>query len=105
MLDLNPDRLEQVAAEAHGKAEASRRWQAAITRAWQILRDTAYWHMAEDGALLLLSPDSSELYEVGPDACHRIDGERRVMCAAFAQGHPCKHRAARRILQRYAEAS
>jgi hypothetical protein len=49
----------------------------------------------------MLSPDSAELYEVTAGRCERIDGERRVTCKAFAQGQPCKHRAARRLLARY----
>ena len=101
MLNLNADKLEQTAQEAFNLAAASRRWQAALVHGLQILRDSAYWHMAEDGALLLLSPDSSELYEVSEGRCDRIDGEYRAACKAFAQGHPCKHRAARRLLARY----
>ena len=100
MLNLNQDRLEAAAQEAFDLAQNSRRWQAAITRALAILRDSAHWHMTEDGALLLLSPDSNEIYEVTEGRCERIDGERRVPCKAYAQGQPCKHRAARRLLAR-----
>ena len=103
MLNLNADKLEQTAQEAFNLAAASRRWQAALVRALQILRDSVYWHMTEDGALLILSPDSSELYEVSEGRCDRIDGERRAACEAFAQGQPCKHIAARRLLVRYQE--
>lgn len=101
MLNLNADKLEQAALEAFDLAAASRRWQTALVRGLQILRDSVYWHMTEDGALLVLSPDSSELYEVSEGRCDLIDGERRAACKAFAQGHPCKHRAARRLLVRY----
>ena len=101
MLNLNADRLEQAAQEAFNLSAASRRWQAALVRGLQILRDSVYWHMAEDSAQLILSPDSSELYEVSEGRCDRVDGERRAACQAFAQGHPCKHRAARRLLARY----
>lgn len=101
MLNLNADKLEQTAAEALSLAAASRRWQAALVRGLQILRDSPYWHMTEDGALLILSPDSAELYEVAEGRCDLIDGERRAACKAFAQGQPCKHRAARRLLIRY----
>ncbi len=104
MQDLNDEKLEQVAAEAFGRAGGSRRWQNAVTRAWQILRDTVYWHMTEDGSLLLLSPDSSELYETDGRTCSRIVGERRVSCRAYSRGYPCKHRAAHRLLVRYREA-
>ena len=101
MLDLNLDRLEAAAQQAFNLAEGSRRWQTAITRALALLRDSAHWHMTDDGALLLLSPDSSELYEVTDGRCDRIEGERRVPCRAHANGQPCKHRAARRLLARY----
>lgn len=100
MLNLNQDRLEAAALEAFNLAAASCRWQTAITRALGILRDTAFWHFDGD-ALVMLSPDSSELYEVTAGKCARIDSERRVSCKAFAQGQPCKHRAARRLLARY----
>ena len=56
--------------------------------------------MAEGQTLIILSPDSSELYEVTEGKCEQIGGERRVSCKAFAQGQPCKHRAARRLLVR-----
>ena len=100
MLNLNQDRLEAAAVEAFDLAANSRRWQAAITRALAILRDSAHWHVTDDGALLLLSPDSSELYEVTAGKCERIEGETRIACRAYAQGQPCKHRAARRLLAR-----
>lgn len=100
MINLNADRLEAAALEAFDLAADSRRWQAAITRALAILRDTPFWDFDGD-ALVMLSPDSSEIYEVTAGKCERIDGERRVTCKAFAQGQPCKHRAARRLLARY----
>jgi hypothetical protein len=46
----------------------------------------------------MLSPDSAEIYEVTAGKRELIDGERRVMCKAYAEGMPCKHRAARRRL-------
>jgi hypothetical protein len=103
VLDINAEKLQRVAQEAFDKAQGMKRWQSAITRALQILRDSVYWHMTEDGALLLLSPDSSEIYEASGRKCERIDGERRVPCKAFVQAQPCKHRAAWRLLQRYNE--
>jgi hypothetical protein len=100
MLNLNQDRLEAAAAEAFDLAQDSRRWQTAITRALAILRDSAYWHMTADGALVMLSPDSNEIYETTAGKCEQITGETRRPCKAYAQGFPCKHRAARRLLAR-----
>ena len=65
-----------------------------------ILRDSAFRHVDGD-ALVMLSPESSEIYEVTAGRYDRIDGERRAACKAFAQGQPCKYRAARRLLARY----
>ncbi|MET0646723.1 MAG: hypothetical protein ABW208_08875 [Pyrinomonadaceae bacterium] len=103
MLNINPERLQTTAHEAFNRAQGSCRWQSAITRALQLLRDSVYWHPTADGALLILSPDSSEIYEASGQRCDRIDGERRVACKAFAQNQPCKHRAAWKLLQRYNE--
>ena len=100
MLNLNSDRLEAAAQDAFNLAQNSRRWQAAIVRALAILRDSAFWHFDGD-ALVMLSPDSSEIYEVTEGRCDRIEGERRAACEAFRRGQPCKHRAARRLLARY----
>jgi hypothetical protein len=100
MLNLNSDRLEAAALEAFDLAATSRRWQTAITRALGILRDSAFWNFDGD-ALVMLSPDSLEIYETTAGKCERIEGERRVTCKAYASGQPCKHRAARRLLARY----
>ncbi len=107
MLNLNHDRLAAVAQAAFdacsGKKD-ERRWQNAIVRALQILRDSIYWHMTETGVLILLSPDSSEIYETDGRECHRVDGERRVPCRAYELGQPCKHRSCHRLLVRYQQA-
>jgi len=99
--NLNADKLEAAAAAAFGLAGNSRRGQTVIKKARDILRDPPFRHMAEGQTLIILSQDSSELYEVSEGRCDRIDGERRVTCKASAEGQPCKHRAARRLLVRY----
>ena len=99
MLQINAARLAEVtqaAFNATANAKDARRWQAAIIRAKAIIADNPFLHVADDGALLMLS-DSGELYEGITD--------RNCPCKAFAQGMPCKHRAAYRLLVRYAEAS
>lgn len=99
MLNLEPGRLEQVVQAAFDATLGHRdamRWQAAIVRARQILDANPFLHIADDGALLMLS-DSNELYEGITD--------RYCPCAAFRKGQPCKHRAAYRLLIRYNETS
>lgn len=101
MLNLDADKLEAAAQAAFALTQNSRRWQTAIARAFANMRENPYQTLTADGALLLVSPASSELYEVTEGRCERIDGERRVACKAHAQGFPCWHRAARRLLARY----
>ncbi len=59
--------------------------------------------MAESHTLIILSPSSDEIYETTERACELIAGERRVACKAFSLGQPCYHRAARKLLVRYAQ--
>ena len=107
MLNLNPEKLSAVVQNAfdavHGK-KLQRRWESAIVKAQCIITDCAYWHMTERQELILLSPDSDEIYETDGQTCDQIIGERRVHCRAFAQGFPCKHRAMHRLLVRYGQA-
>ena len=103
MMNLDTDKLTQVAQAALAKVTDSKRWQNAITRAQSLLLDSPFWHVTDEGTLLLLSPDSSALYETDGVVCERIAGERRVACKAYAEGMPCKHRAAHRLLLRYGQ--
>lgn len=93
MLDLNQDRLQQVAQQAFDKAQGSRRWQTAITKAKMQLESNPYIHLDTD-ALLILSP-SNQIY--------RANGS--CQCKAYQQGQPCWHRAAHRLVTRYNETS
>lgn len=95
MLNMNETKLQQIAQAAFDKVGGNRRWQNAVARALQILRDNPYWHLLADGTFLLLS-DSNEIYEVTARGC---------TCKASRQGQPCKHRAARQLAIRYAQAS
>ncbi len=109
MLELKPERLAEVVQQAFDATLAAPRhkalrWQTAIVKARRILEDSPFWHM-DAGTLLLVSPDSSDLYEVTAHACVRVDGARRVACLAYANGQPCKHRATHRLLSRYLETS
>lgn len=73
------------------------RWMKAIDAAMAELQQNPYFQFEED-ALIILSETSNQLYEVKADGSH-------VNCTAFRMGHPCRHRAARRLLQLYAEAA
>ena len=95
MLNVNQDRMQQVIQAAFDRATGNRRWETAIVRAKQIMETNPYVHMQDDGTLLILS-DSNRIYEVGPQSCQ---------CTAYQRGQPCKHRALRRLLQRYRETS
>jgi hypothetical protein len=100
---INSDALSQVARAATAREGVSRRWQTAISRALALLLDNPFWHVTDEGALLLLSPDSDQIYETDGTVCERVDGSQREACKAYAEGMPCKHRAAHRLLLRYGQ--
>ncbi len=93
MLNLNEDRLANVVETAFNEVGSNTRWQVAITKAWQQLRENPYVSEGEHG-LLILSP-SNAIYEAN-GTCQ---------CAAYRRGFPCWHRAAARLVQRYREQS
>jgi len=85
--------MQQVIQAAFDKATGARRWQTAIAKAKREIEDNPFMHY--DGhALLVLSP-SGEIYSAN-GTCQ---------CKAYANGQPCWHRAAARIVQRYNETS
>jgi hypothetical protein len=95
-MDLNSTRLETVIQTAFDEATArggkhSRRWQTAIAKAKQQLESNPFLHF--DGDALLILSDSNEIYRSN-GACQ---------CRAYANGQPCWHRAAARIVSRYNE--
>jgi hypothetical protein len=92
-VNINQDRMQQVAQDAFNRASGNRRWETAIAKAKAQLETNPYMHF--DGhALLILSP-SGEIYEAN-GACQ---GQ------AFQRGQPCWHRAAARLVKRYNETS
>ena len=91
MLNIDTNKLQQVAQEAFNKVSGNRRWEVAITKAKVQLEENPYLHFDGD-ALLILSP-SNEIY--------RANGT--CQCKAYANGRPCWHRAAARLVQRYME--
>lgn len=92
MMNIDADRMREVIQDAFDKASGSLRWQTAIVKASQQLESNPYIHY--DGhALLILSP-SNEIYSAN-GTCQ---------CRAYRNRQPCWHRAAARLVERYAEA-
>ncbi len=91
MLNVNQERLQQVAQEAINKVSGNRRWETAIVKAKLQIEENPYMSF-EAGTLLVLSP-SGEIYSAN-GACQ---------CKAYRKGFPCWHRAAARLIQRYNE--
>jgi hypothetical protein len=95
--NLNHELLESIAAASIAALENSprpdaRRWQNAIKKSVVELQENPFWNYA-DGELVMMSTTSCET--------HFPNGV--CQCHAFEQGQPCRHRAAARILQKYAE--
>ena len=87
---LNTQIFNSVVAAAKAKAADSPAWLRAIDRAVTEILRSRYWAFA-DGVLTIQSTSSGKLYRV--DDAHTCEARNGV----------CKHRAARRLLQRYAE--
>lgn len=93
MMNIDQDRMQQVAQDAFNRVSGNRRWETAIARAKVQLESNPYMHF--DGDALLVLSESGEIY--------RANGT--CQCKAFANGQPCWHRAAARLVQRYNETS
>ncbi len=91
MININRDRMQQVAQEAFDKTN-SLRWQTAIAKAKRQIEENPFMHF--DGDALLILSDSNEIY--------RANGT--CQCRAYVNGQPCWHRAAARLVKRYNEA-
>jgi hypothetical protein len=93
MLNINQERFANVVQMALVKANDSKRWRNAIVRAAVEIEVNPYIEW-KDNSLLILS-SSNEIYEAN-GSCQ---------CKAFANGQPCWHRAAARLVERYNETS
>ena len=93
MMNIDPSRMEQVIQEAFDKVPTSRRWQIAIVKAKQQIEENPYLHF--DGRTLLILSPSGEIYSAN-GLCQ---------CKAYANGQPCWHRAAARLVERYLQTS
>ena len=93
MMSIDQDRMQRVAQEAFNRVSGKRRWETAIAKAKVELESNPYMHF--EGQSLLILSQSGEIYTVN-GSCQ---------CKAFANGQPCWHRAAARLVQRYNETS
>jgi outer membrane protein assembly factor BamB len=93
MMNIDQDKMHEVSQEAFDKAEGQSRWQRAIAKAIGQLESNPYMHF--DGNALLILSDSNNIYSAN-GSCQ---------CKAYRQGHPCWHRAAARLVERYNETS
>lgn len=90
-MNVDAERLGRVAQAAFDSVAGDRRWEVAIAKAKRQIEENPYMHY-EGNTLLVLSP-SNMIYQAG----------RSCQCKSYRQGRPCLHRAAARLLQRYAE--
>jgi hypothetical protein len=97
--NLNEEQLARIVNEELAKVEGhSRRWLKAINRAARMIQENQLMHWT--GSSLIILSESGELYEV-----NEVWHTRQGLCPAYANGHPCKHRAAYRLIKRYNEIS
>lgn len=92
-MNIDQNRMQQVVQEAFDKVSDSRRWQIAIVKAKQQIEENPYMHF--DGQTLLILSPSGEIYSAN-GSCQ---------CRAYANGQPCWHRAAARLIERYIQTS
>lgn len=93
MMNIDENKMRQVAQEAFNKVLGNRRWETAIAKAKAQLESNPYMHF--DGQSLLILSASGEIYAAN-GACQ---------CKAYQKNQPCWHRAAARLVKRYAETS
>jgi len=89
---LNSSIWQEVIAAAKTATASTPEWLRAVERGAKEIECARYWSFA-DGVLSIRSTTSGELYRV----------DDRHTCEATRHGKPCKHRASRRLMQRYAE--
>lgn len=89
MLNINENKMSQVTQAAFDKAQGSKRWQNAIAKAKTEIENNVFMEWQNDSLLILSA--SNEIYTAN-GTCQ---------CKAYAQGQPCWHRAAARLVKRY----
>jgi hypothetical protein len=90
-MDVDAERLGEVAQAAFDKVAGDRRWEVAIAKARRQIEENPYMHW--DGKTLLVLSPSNVLYVAG----------RACQCSSYLRGKPCWHRAASRLIERYFE--
>ncbi len=93
MIEIDQDKIQQLAQEAFNKVSGNRRWETAIVKAKVQLVTNPYMHF--DGQSLLILSPSGQIYKAN-GTCQ---------CKAYISGQPCWHRAAARLVERYNETS
>jgi hypothetical protein len=100
------EKFERIVEEALAKAgkapKDAKRWANAINKANEFMQSNPLWHLVdgEGDVILILSPQSNEVYEIAEKSCERIGlmDDTRDLCPAFQQGYPCWHRTFRRLV-------
>lgn len=93
LMNVNETKLAAVIETALANVAGDKRWTNAVRRAGELLTSgSPYIHFT--GHSLLILSESGEIYEAN-GVCQ---------CKAYAAGQPCKHRAAYKLVRRYAEA-
>ena len=92
--NTNFDTLETIAADAITKLETSNanhktRWISAIKKAVIELQENPFWSF--DGAELVMMSTTSNAVYTPNGTCG---------CISYAKGFPCRHRSAKRLLER-----
>lgn len=92
-MQVNPDILSNVVESALAAVAGNKRWENAIPRGARLIEEERCLPTADGSALIIFSESGNE-YHTTADECRT--GEKP--CPAFEKGHPCKHRAAYRLL-------
>lgn len=90
-MDVDEERLGRVAQAAFDRVAGDRRWEMAIAKARRQIETNPYMHL--DGDILLVLSPSNRIYRAG----------RECQCESYRRRQPCWHRAAFKLLLRYAE--
>lgn len=96
---VNKEALATVVQVALERAGGHKRWTNAIKRGVEIIESNRCLQLSDD-TLLILSA-SGKNYAATETECRTED----ELCPAFANGQPCKHRAAYLLMQLYNEIS
>lgn len=100
---INQELFARVVTEAKMSAFGKDSWVRAIDRAVAMLEHypMAVW----DGhSLLIMSPNSSNIYTVNGACMVHSFGQKKVPCPAFRHKTPCWHRCLARLLRNYFQA-